>query len=77
MTSGDDPQDWAAQGIEQCDSGRPQRSHVAHIYGDLTPEEEQEAWRLVNLYGPANCWTGNVGRLATFLHRFLMRKMGG
>lgn len=77
MTSGDDPNGWAAQGIEASQSnGRPERSCVAHPVRQITPEYEQEIWRFVNRFGPANCWTGDSGTAARYLFDLLIDRAG-
>lgn len=37
----------------------------------MTHEEIVEAWRFVNKYGPANCWTGQMGTAARIIGRLL------
>jgi len=37
----------------------------------MTDDEIEQAWQLVNRYGPSNAWTGTTGPLAAALGRAL------
>ena len=37
----------------------------------MTPERLQEIVHARNTYGPANCWTGDTGKLATMIDELL------
>ena len=40
----------------------------------LLPERIQEITYARNTYGPANCWTGTTGTLATFIDELLRER---
>lgn len=37
----------------------------------MTPERLAEIRRLVNKYGPSNCWTGTLGTLCAAMYELL------